>query len=187
MKTILLILIVVIAGAGIWWFVTNNNIQTEVDPVSEAITSFEECVEAGYPVMESHPRRCSVPDGETFTEEIAVITYDNASEDLIRVELPYPGAVVGKEFRVVGEARGYWYFEASFPIEVIGQDGNVIAGSFATAQGDWMTEDFVPFMSEVIDLPSAYMGPATLVLKHSNASGLPERDASISIPIIVEY
>ena len=33
------------------------------------ITNFEECIEAGYPAMESYPRQCS--DGEqTFTEEI---------------------------------------------------------------------------------------------------------------------
>lgn len=30
--------------------------------------SFEECERAGYPVMESFPRRCAVPGGPTFTE-----------------------------------------------------------------------------------------------------------------------
>jgi len=36
---------------------------------SEAISNFEECVAAGYPVMESYPRKCS--DGEnTFTEDV---------------------------------------------------------------------------------------------------------------------
>jgi hypothetical protein len=33
------------------------------------ITNFEECVAAGNPVMESHPRQCRV-DGQTFVEEI---------------------------------------------------------------------------------------------------------------------
>lgn len=33
------------------------------------ITSFEECVEAGNPVMESYPRQCAA-NGQTFTEEI---------------------------------------------------------------------------------------------------------------------
>lgn len=36
----------------------------------ETIASFEACVAAGYPVMESQPRRCRVPDGRTFTEGI---------------------------------------------------------------------------------------------------------------------
>ncbi len=30
--------------------------------------NFEECLRAGYPVMESFPRRCAVPGGPTFTE-----------------------------------------------------------------------------------------------------------------------
>jgi putative hemolysin len=34
------------------------------------ISSFEECVKAGYPVMESYPRQCAVPDGDIFVEEI---------------------------------------------------------------------------------------------------------------------
>jgi hypothetical protein len=36
---------------------------------TKTIGSFEECVEAGYPVMESYPRQCRVGD-ITFTEEI---------------------------------------------------------------------------------------------------------------------
>jgi len=38
--------------------------------VSEEITSFEECVEAGNPVMESHPRQCRAGD-RLFVEQIA--------------------------------------------------------------------------------------------------------------------
>ncbi len=34
------------------------------------ITNFEECIAAGNPVMESYPRQCMTPEGETFTEEI---------------------------------------------------------------------------------------------------------------------
>jgi hypothetical protein len=154
----------------------------------EEIRSFEDCAAAGLPVMESYPRQCNTPDGRNFAEEIEIVpTYTNASSDMIVVELPYPGAVVAKEFVVVGEARGNWFFEASFPIEVLDMDGNTIAGSFATAEGEWMTTDFVSFKSELIDLPSAYTGPATLVLRKDNPSGLPENDASVSFPIVVEY
>lgn len=32
------------------------------------VNSFEECAEAGYPVMESLPRQCRTPDGRTFEE-----------------------------------------------------------------------------------------------------------------------
>lgn len=39
------------------------------------ISSFEECVAAGYPIMESYPRQCGVPNGPRFTE---IITDDAA-------------------------------------------------------------------------------------------------------------
>ena len=34
------------------------------------IDSFEECVSAGNPVMESHPRQCSTTNGKHFVEKI---------------------------------------------------------------------------------------------------------------------
>ena len=113
-------------------------------------------------------------------------TYVNSSADLIAVDLPFPGAVTGKTFSVMGKARGTWYFEASFPVEVLDKDGKMLAQTPAKAQGDWMTADFVPFKAE-LTVPSSYTGPATLVLKKDNPSGMPERDASVSIPITIEY
>lgn len=164
----------------------NRDDSASIDVAS--IGSFEDCVAAGLPVMESHPRRCSTPDGRTFAEELEVFpTYDNASPDMIVVENPHPGGVVGKEFIVTGKARGNWFFEATFPIEIVSPTGSTIGGSFATAEGDWMTTEFVSFKSEIIDLPSAYIGPATLIIRKDNPSGLPENDASVSIPIVVEY
>lgn len=32
------------------------------------VFSFEDCVSAGYPVMESYPEQCKTPDGRTFTK-----------------------------------------------------------------------------------------------------------------------
>ena len=36
---------------------------------SRGISSFEECVAAGYPVMESYPRQCAA-GGRTFVEQL---------------------------------------------------------------------------------------------------------------------
>ncbi|MFH1712471.1 MAG: hypothetical protein ABH846_04540 [Patescibacteria group bacterium] len=44
------------------------------------ITSFEECVAAGNPIMESYPRQCATPDGQSFTE---VITDDLVNDQII--------------------------------------------------------------------------------------------------------
>lgn len=34
-----------------------------------AISSFQECLDAGYPIMESYPRQCNA-DGNNFVEEL---------------------------------------------------------------------------------------------------------------------
>jgi hypothetical protein len=115
-----------------------------------------------------------------------VTTYVKASKDMISVDLPFPGAVTGKDFSVIGQARGLWFFEASFPLELIDTKGNIVARAVARAGGDWMTDGFVPFKAD-FKVPESFMGPATLVLKKDNPSGLSENDASISFPITVEY
>ncbi len=119
-------------------------------------------------------------------QTLNTITYTKSSSDLITVELPFPGAVTGKDFSVIGKARGVWFFEASFPIELRDANNKLLYTAIATAEGDWMTENFVPFKAE-INAPASYIGKATLVLRKENASGLSEHDASISFPVTVEY
>lgn len=167
------------------WFSVSYNKKNNIQPVS--VVSFEDCVRVGYPVTGSSPRQCKTPDGRTYAEELPEkVTYTNSSADMIVVELPYPGAVTGKEFSVIGKARGTWFFEASFPIEVLDSNSKTLAIAIAQAEGDWMTQDFVPFKTTV-KIPESYTGMATLVLKKDNPSGLPENDASISFPITIEY
>jgi len=57
------LVVLLFIGIGIWAF--NRGPETGD---TTAINDFEDCVLAGYPVMESFPRRCSTPDGRTFTE-----------------------------------------------------------------------------------------------------------------------
>jgi hypothetical protein len=122
----------------------------------------------------------------TFKVEKQSFIYANASLDLIQVTTPFPGAVVGKQFSVIGRARGVWYFEGSFPIEIDGANGAPIATGVAKASGDWMTNAFVPFTASVT-LPDTYTGPATVLLKKDNPSGLPDKDALVAFPVTVEY
>lgn len=142
------------------------------------ITSYEECVEAGYPMMKSYPPKCT--DGENmFVQDIG-----NAQEksDLIRVKSPSPGRRVSQPFTITGEARGYWFFEGDFPVIIQIEGTNEQIATFAQADGEWMTEDFVPFTVTVdTELPSS--GNGTIVLKKANASGLPENDDELRVPI----
>ncbi|MBP9697942.1 MAG: Gmad2 immunoglobulin-like domain-containing protein [Candidatus Moranbacteria bacterium] len=174
------IVVIAVILIGIWLIKRSN------DATPPVVNSFEDCEKAGYPVMESYPRQCATPDGRTFAEELtSPITYVNASVADIRIELPTPGAVVGKEFKVMGEARA-WYFEGSFPIEILDANGARLVAVPAQAQDEWMTAEFVAFEAD-ITIPADYMGPATIVLHKDNPSDMRELDASASFPITVEY
>ena len=108
-----------------------------------------------------------------------------AKDDLIFVTSAGPsGAPTSTSFFVSGKARGTWYFEASFPVKVYDANNKLIGSGVATAQGDWMTEDYVPFEA-IIDIPATIQrtDKGTVVLEKDNPSGLPENDNSLTIPV----
>lgn len=108
--------------------------------------------------------------------------------NLIRVTSPVAGGLVTNPVVVSGEARGYWFFEASFPIIVTDWDGRIIGEGYATADGDWMTEDLVPFTGSIeFDLPTDVpYKRGTIIFKKDNPSGLPEHDDAVEIPVQFE-
>lgn len=103
----------------------------------------------------------------------------------VKVDEPLPNALVPKTFRVAGEARGTWYFEASFPVQVRDPDNNVVGQGIAQAGADWTTTEFVPFVAWPV-VVTDYSGPAMLVLLKDNPSGLPENEDSVEFPIVLE-
>ncbi len=103
--------------------------------------------------------------------------------DMIQVVSPTMGMTIASPLEISGEARGMWYFEASFPIELKDAAGITVAQSIGTAQGEWMTENFVPFTS-TLSWTSTTTGSGTLILHRDNPSGLPEHDKSVEIPVV---
>ena len=104
-------------------------------------------------------------------------------EDLIRVFSPQANEKVSSPLLIKGEARGFWFFEATFPVKLLDDKGNIIAQHYAQAKGDWMTEDFVPFEAELVfEAPTAQKG--WLVLEKDNPSSLSENADKLRIPII---
>lgn len=102
--------------------------------------------------------------------------------DLIKVILPKPLSIITSPVTLTGEARGTWYFEASFPIEVWDASGAVIGEGYAEAQSDWMTTEYVPFKATVtFRKPTSATG--VIILKKDNPSGLPEHDLSFEVPV----
>ena len=167
----------------VFGYIYNKKVTAPTIPV----TSFEECVQAGYAVMESYPRQCRDADGVLYVEQVEVaIAYANTDSNMIVVDLPFPGAVTGKTFSVIGKARGNWFFEASFPLEVLDANGNLLYQGIGQATSDWMTTEFVPFKADIV-IPGTYIGKATLILRKDNPSAEPQYDASISFPFTIEY
>lgn len=177
MKKIILIMIavLVIAGAGLYW-----QYAKEQEKISK-ITNFEECAAAGFPVAESYPRQCRAGN-KSFSEYIG---NELEKMDLIRISSPRPNGTIKSPAVIEGEARGYWFFEASFPVKFYDENNKLLATAIAQAQGDWMTEDFVKFkavLSYAVEKP----GKGTLVLEKDNPSGLPENDDKLVVPVKYE-
>jgi hypothetical protein len=188
---IITISVIVAAGAvfAAGWYLNEYYKNQQNDQQTANINSFNDCVDAGHPVQESHPRQCSVPGGDTFVEDVDTTpepTYVNATKEDITIATPEVNGTVTREFEVTGKAKGAWFFEGSFMLEVVSPSGDKVAQNIISAEGDWMQDGLVDFKSEIVQMPSAYRGEATLILRKNNASGLPEHDASVSIPIIVE-
>ncbi|MDD5433545.1 MAG: Gmad2 immunoglobulin-like domain-containing protein [Candidatus Pacebacteria bacterium] len=106
--------------------------------------------------------------------------------DLIKVESPQPNQVIQSPFIITGQARGTWFFEASFPVKLIDLSGNIISQTIATAKGDWMTESFVPFTSILSFEITTTTQQAVLILHNDNPSGLAENDKEVRIPVVLQ-
>ncbi|NQU87904.1 MAG: hypothetical protein HQ541_19315, partial [Mariniphaga sp.] len=84
-KNFIFIPVVIIAGIVVYFTMFQPD-----EVLTPNINSFEECVSADYPVMESYPRQCKTLDGRSFTEDIG----DELEKiDLIRVNNPRPNQI----------------------------------------------------------------------------------------------
>ncbi len=174
-KNIIIALLLVVCAVFLFVGYKGNNQAPVV-----AVNSYEECVAAGYAVMESYPPQCKTPDNKTFKQDIG-----NELEkiDKITVDNPRPNQIIASPLQIAGKARGGWYFEASFPAHLLDANGKELAVMPIMADGEWMTTDFVPFKATMtFATPETTTG--TLILKKDNPSGLPENDEQLIIPVV---
>lgn len=137
------------------------------------------------PVVNEEP----VPVDVVPTVPTDIQAHIDSKADMIRLVLPAAGSAIASPLTLTGFARGGWYFEATFPILLTNWNGLIIAEGFATADTDWMTNEFVPFTA-VLEFVNPYnpgdpdfMRRGSLILQKSNASGLPEHDDALEIPV----
>lgn len=115
---------------------------------------------------------------------------ENCLENLIEVNSLSKDNLISSPLIIEGQARGYWFFEGSFPVILTDWDGKIIAESYAQAQGKWMTEDFVPFKAtiefEKPEIIGDFAKRGALILKKDNPSDLPENDRAFEISVMFE-
>ena len=116
----------------------------------------------GSAVLTDHLDGNRLPTKVDLEEEAAVA-------DLIIVETPRPGEKISSPLVVRGKARGYWFFEGSFPVRLLDATNVEIVLGLAE-NPNWMTEQFVPFeVTLQFEKPVQRFG--TLVLERSDPSG----------------
>lgn len=118
----------------------------------------------------------------TVATSTPVVRPPQSGEGLITVSVPASNQFVASPLTVAGQARGYWYFEASAPVKILDANGKMLGESFVTAKGEWMTENFVPFEGTIrFTTPTTPTG--TIVFSNDNPSGLPENQKTYSVPV----
>ena len=104
----------------------------------------------------------------------------------ISVDFPRERQEVKSPIKISGKARGSWFFEGSFPIQLVDADGNILGTSLATSTENWMTTDYIPFTSELSFEKATSTTRAVLVLSKDNPSGNPDFDQNIFVTLILK-
>jgi len=103
--------------------------------------------------------------------------------DTLEVETPIPNTSIRSPLRIAGRAKGSWYFEGQFLVQLIDTKGNVLAEAPARASSEWPEENFVPF-SLTLEFATPTTTPTgLLILKKDNPSGDPSQDIMFAIPV----
>lgn len=103
-------------------------------------------------------------------------------EDLISFSV-LPNSRVSGILSYRGAIKGGYFFEGNISVSALST--KVAKTGYATATTDWMTLGPVEFEGN-IDLSSLPKGPGYIQIHNDNASGLPENNKLILIPIIIE-
>lgn len=192
-QTFLWAILGVVVALGAWWLwglstaeapvVTDNN-----NDEPTACTADTQVCPDGSSVGREGPE-CEFAACPSKPVDPAVTTAVAELEDRITITTPQPGAYVASPLRIAGEARGTWFFEGDFAVVLTDWDGRIIAEAPATAQDEWMTEDWVSFTGE-LSFTSPYtegdpefMQRGSLILERANPSGLPENAAALEFPV----
>lgn len=95
---------------------------------------------------------------------------------------PKPNQTISSPLSIEGKVKGSWFFEAVFSVRLLDEEGKELAQGNILAEGDWMTENYVNFKTE-LSFIAKKEGKGTLVFVKANPSGLPEQEEEFSVPV----
>lgn len=135
---------------------------------------------------------CKFDDGSEceewafFRKECNPGGIDSISDKII-VNSPIANAIIHSPITISGQARGTWFFEGSFPVEIYDSNNKLLGSSVVnfnpkSATDTWMTENFVDFEGE-IKFSQSTTASGYLLFKKDNPSGNPELDESMKLMI----
>lgn len=181
-KFSIIVIVLIIVLGGIWYFLPTPT-QTNVSCTADAML----CPDGSTVGRSGVQCEFVCPPVPTIPSEIQ--QHINEKSDVIQANNPKPLQVIKSPLQLSGQAVGNWYFEASAPVVLVDWDGRIIAESHITANGDWMTTDFVPFSGE-LNFESPYkegdadfMKNGSIIFMKDNPSGLPENDDALEFRI----
>lgn len=127
-----------------------------------------------------------IPSDEAAQE---IADYFKSKSNMITVSSPLVAGVAAALPQVAtisGTARGMWFFEGTFPVEVVDQEGNVVGRGQAKAEGKWMTENFVPYTVNIQTTGATVGAMGSILLKKDNPSGEEDKNDLLEVPVIFQ-
>ncbi len=150
-------------------YVKDRNINTEKDTVSDISTEQNDL-----------PFDNSLGFGPYPTE---YVLGDKENLEMFSVA-PNTEFKTGTKIEAFGTIKGGYFFEGNILVNILDSNKIILKAGHGTAISDWMTVGSVTF-NTTIDFAGIPSGEAYIEIHNDNASGEPENDKSILIPIFI--
>lgn len=138
-----------------------------------------------HPAVVQAPAVSTVPTSTVTPESLVTTTAPTVTSTLeakIILDALKPGDTIKSPLTITGKARGVWYFEGSFPVELRDSNNVQLAIEPATAKTDWMTTDWVSF-STTLNFSASTTGTGILIFHRDNPSDNPALDESYQMVV----
>ncbi len=171
-RTVIIVLVVLVAVAVALFILRGSE--------DRWICEDGEWVKHGVPSAEKPTTDCGEANVNTTTDADT----GRVLEQKVYLTSPTEGGEISSPLLITGQAQGTWFFEATMPVKLLDAEGNVLAQSYVTADGDWMTEDFIEFAG-TLEFTAEPGIEATLVIAKDNPSDFPEYDDQVEYAVII--